>query len=140
MKKIISIILLLSLCFSFTACRVPEPREISCEEIIAAYKAAGYSNIFHLHSDEDYQISGSEECYIIIHKTEDDDSDLIEIKTFYTEGEAKDAADSDSYNIARWLIAFMFGEWRWLNVEVYGKIEYSSYNEKMLRPLKDLIK
>ena len=64
MKKIISIILLLSLCFSFTACgNSAETKEISCEEIIVAYEDAGYNNVYHLHSDGDNKISSDEECY-----------------------------------------------------------------------------
>ena len=67
-------------------------------------------------------------------------SDLAEIKLYYTEEEAKEAADLDNYHIAKWLVAVMFGEGRWLKSGQYGKIEYSSYNSKLLKPLKELMK
>ena len=139
MKRIVCILLIFALILALSSCDILEPKDIRCDEIIEAYKDTGYSNVFHLHSDGDYQISGGEECYIIIHETEDDDSDLAEIRTFYTEEEAVDAAEFDNYNLARWMIAVMYGEGRWLESGSYGKIEYSSYNKELLKPLKALM-
>ena len=48
MKKILSLILLLSFAFSLTACGSQTPKEVSCEEIIAAYKEAGYSVLYEM--------------------------------------------------------------------------------------------
>ena len=42
MKKPISVLLLLALAISFTSCTQKEVKEISCEELIAAYENAGY--------------------------------------------------------------------------------------------------
>ena len=66
MKKIISILLLLSLALSLTACTSFEAKEISCEEIIAAYEEAGYSVLYHGHeNDENYHDLGMYCCFEI---------------------------------------------------------------------------
>ncbi len=140
MKKIIALLLFFAFVISFTACDNPTPKELSCEDIIKAYENSGYNNVFHLHSDGDNQISGGEECYLIIHENERDDSDLVEIKIFYTEADAKEAADFDRYHVVKWMIAVVLGEGRWLKSGQYGKIEYSSYSREMLKPLKELMK
>ena len=91
MKKIISILLLLSLCFSFTACgNSAEPKKISCEEIIKSYKDAGYFVDYHSHSED----SAEYYCYIIIYEKEDSTSDLVEITFYNTVEGAKEAAES----------------------------------------------
>ena len=140
MKRILALLILPCLLLAFFACDKSPSNNLTCQEIIKAYEDAGYSNIFHRHGDKDVQMSGGEECYIIIHESDDDDSDLIQIKIFTTEEEAIEAAEFDKYNVVRWMIAVMFGEWRWLKSDHYGKIEYSSYNSELIEPLKQLIK
>ena len=138
MKKIISIVLLLSLCFLFTACgNSAEPKEISCEEIIAAYEDAGY---FVAHGEHKTQAEGPQLCYIKASLTEDSDSDYIYFITCFTEEQAKEAAETDKYNLAVWLYATVSGESRWLKTGTYGKIEYSYYSSKLINPFRELIK
>ena len=137
MKKILSIILLLSFALSLTACgNSTEPKEISCEEIIAAYEDAGYFISYHSHSED------SEEyyCYIIIYENEDSTSDLVEITLYNTAEGAKEAAENKRYNIAIWIVAAMYGEFRWLRTGCYRDMVYSTFNYKMLKPIKELIK
>ena len=136
-KKIISIILLLSFALSLTACgNNAEPKEISCEDIIKAYEDAGYFISYHSHSED------SEEyyCYIIIYENEDSTSDLVEITLYNTAEGAKEAAENKRYNIAIWMVAAMYGEFRWLRTGCYGDMVYSTFNYKMLKPIKELIK
>ena len=137
MKKIISILLLLSLCFSFAACGKSEVKEISCEEIIAAYEDAGY---FVTHGEHKTQAEGSQLCYIKASLTEDSDSDYIYFTTCFTEEQAEEAAETDKYNLAVWLYAAVSGESRWLKTGTYGKIEYSYYNSGLINPFNELIK
>ena len=138
MKKIISIILLLSFVLSLTACcNSTEPKEISCEEIIAAYEDAGYYVTHGEHKDE---AEGSQLCYIKASLTEDSDSDYIYFITCFTEEQAEEAAETDKYNLAVWLYAAVSGESRWLKTGTYGKIEYSYYNSKLIKPFNELIK
>ena len=138
MKKIISIILLLSFALSFTACgNSTEPKEISCEEIIAAYEDAGY---FVAHGEHKDEAESSQLCYIKASLTEDSDSDYIYFITCFTDEQAKEAAETDKYNLAVWLFATVSGESRWLKTGTYGKIEYSYYNSELIKPFNDLIK
>ena len=51
MKKIISLLLLAMLTVTLFACENTEPREVSCEEIIDAYRDAGYSISYHNYDD-----------------------------------------------------------------------------------------
>ena len=137
MKKIISIILLLSFCFSFTACgNSTEPKKISCEDIIKAYEDAGCFVSYHSHSEdlEEYY------CYIIIYENEDSTSDLMEITFYNTVEGAKEAAENRRYNIAIWMFSAMYGEFRWLRTGCYGDMTYSTFNHKMLKPLRELMK
>ena len=138
MKKIISIILLLSLCFSFAACgNSTEPNEISCEDIIKAYEDAGY---YVTHGEHKMQADSSQLCYIKANLTEDPDSDYIYFITCFTEQQAEEVQETDKYNLVKWLYATVSGESRWLKTGTYGKIEYSYYNSEMIEPFNELIK
>ena len=138
MKKIISIILLLSFALSFTACgNSTEPKEISCEDIIKAYEDAGY---FVVHGEHKAEAESSQLCYIKASLTEDSDSDYIYFITCFTDEQAEEAAETDKYNLAVWLYAAVSGESRWLKTGTYGKIEYSYYNSKFIKPFNELIK
>ena len=137
MKKIISIFLLLSLCFSFASCSKSETKEISCEDIIKAYDDAGYFVTHGVHKNE---AESSQLCYIKVNLTEDPNSDYIYFITCFTEEQANETAKTDKYNLAVWLYAAVSGESRWLKTGTYGKIEYSYYNYKLIRPFNKLIK
>jgi hypothetical protein len=108
---------------------------ITCDEIIQAYEKSGYYISCHEHSEA----LDAPHCYIIIYETEEMSSDLVEINLYNTEEEAKEATKEKKYNIAMWFIAVIYGEGRWLTSGSYGSVEYSSYNAKMLQPLKDLM-
>ena len=138
MRKNIFPLFAVLLCFSFTACgNSTEPKEISCEEIIAAYEDAGY---YVTHGEHKTQAEGSQLCYIKASLTEDSDSDYIYFITCFTEEQAEEAAETDKYNLAVWLYAAVSGESRWLKTGTYGKIEYSYYNPKLIKPFNELVK
>ena len=138
MKNIISILLLFSLCFSFTACgNSTEPKEISCEDIIKAYEDAGY---YVAHGEHREETDSSHLCYIRACVTEEPYGDYIYFITCFTEEQAEEAAETDKYNLAVWLYATVSGESRWLKIGTYGKIEYSYYNPKLIKPFNELIK
>lgn len=136
MRKIISILLLISLCVSFTACGQSEPKEISCEDIIKVYEDAGYYVTHGEHKDE---ADSSQLCYIKANLTEDPDSDYIYFITCFTEEQAEEAAERDKYNLAVWLYATAVGESRWLKTGTYGNIEYSYYNSELIKPFNKLV-
>ena len=140
MKKTISILLLLLLCFSFAACQNSEHdeiKEISCEDIIKSYEGAGY---YVTHGEHKAEAESSQLCYIKASLTEDSDSDYIYFITCFTDEQAKEAAETDKYNLAVWLYATVSGESRWLKTGTYGKIEYSYYNSGLIKPFNELIK
>ena len=136
MKKIISILLLLSLCFLFTACGNQTPKEISCEAIIAVYEDAGCYVVHGEHKDE---AESSQLCYIKASLNEDPDSDYIYFITCFTEEQAEEALEADKYDPFIWFYASISGESRWLKTGTYGKIEYSYYNSELIKPFDDLI-
>lgn len=137
MKRITSILLFLSIALSLTACGESEIREISCDDIIKAYEDAGYYVTHGEHKDE---ADSSQLCYIKANISEDEDSDYIYFVTCFTEEEAEKLLKTDKYNIAVWLYASISGERRWLKSGTYGKIEYSYYNSKLIKPFNKLIK
>ena len=137
MKKIISIILLLSFAVSLTACgNTAEPKEITCEDIIKAYEDAGYRVIHGAHQDES---ESSQLCYIRVDLTEEPDSDYIYFTTYFTEEQAEEARKKDEYNLIIWFYASINGESRWLKTGTYGKIEYSYYNPSLIKPFNELV-
>lgn len=138
MKKAVASLLLCAFMLSLFACgRSEEIKNVSCDDIIKAYEKAGYYVSHGAHKDES---EGSQLCYIKANISEEDDSDYIYFITCFTEEQAKQAAETDKYNIAVWLYASAVGESRWLKSGTYGKIEYSYYNSELFKPFKDLIK
>ncbi len=139
MKKIISIFLLLSLCFSFTACGKSEVKEISCEEIIAAYKEAGYSVLYHGHENDTVYNDLGIYCSFEIRDPNNEDNYMY-MDRYFTEEEAQTANEEQQFNPILWLFFGVFGEWRWLHTGCYGDIVYSTFDRKMITPLKELMK
>ncbi|MBQ8414577.1 MAG: hypothetical protein IJX58_04960 [Clostridia bacterium] len=139
MKKTLSIILLLSLCFSFSACVKSEPKEISCEEIIAAYKDAGYTVLYHGHeNDESYHDLGMYCCFEI--RDPDNEDNYMYVNRYFNEEDAEATCKERQFNPILWLFFGIFGEWRWLHVKCYGDIEYETFDYRMMKPLEELTK
>lgn len=139
MKNVLSILLLLSLCFSFVGCKGSEPKEISCEEIIAAYKDAGYTVLYHGHeSDTAYNDIG---IYCSFEIRDPDNADnYMYIDRYFTEEDAKAAIKEQQFNPILWLYFGIFGEWRWLHTGCYGDLTYSTFDREMIKPLRDIMK
>jgi hypothetical protein len=139
MKKIVGILLLLAFLLSFTACEKSEPKEISCEEIIAAYKEAGYTVLYHGHeNDESYHDLGMYCCFEI--RDPNDEDNYMYVDRYFNEEDAKTADKENRFNPVLWLFFGVFGEWRWLHTGRYGDLTYSTFDRKMLNPLKELLK
>ena len=139
MKKIISMLLLLSLCFLFTACGNQAPKEISCEELIAAYEKAGYRVLYHGHEDDVVYNDLGQYCAFEIRDPDNEDNYMY-VNRYFNEDDAKAACEDRQFNVVLWLFFGIFGEWRWLHVGCYDDIEYETFDYKMLRPLKELMK
>ncbi|MBQ7344042.1 MAG: hypothetical protein IJW53_04680 [Clostridia bacterium] len=139
MKKIFSIILLLSFALSLTACGKSEPKEISCEEIIAAYKDAGYSVLYHGHENDTVYNDLGIYCSFEIRDPNNEDNYMY-VDRYFTEEEAQAANEEQQFNPILWLFFGVFGEWRWLHTGYYGDLTYSTFDRKMIKPLKELMK
>jgi hypothetical protein len=136
MKRIIALLLVFTFLISLSACATEtEPREISCDEIIAAYEAAGYAvEHFDRFSEED-----ALKCSVHVSSRENPEKNYLYINIHRSEDSARAAAEDTKYGIATWIVFATCGEWRWLKVGYYGVIEYSTYNDEMLKPLKGLM-
>lgn len=138
MKKIISILLLLTLCFSFTACGKTEAKEISCDEIITAYENAGYTVEYHNHRDTDAE--SDVVCNIRIEDPKNPERNYLYIDRYSDESKSKAAAEDAKYNLVVWFVFAISGESRWLKSEYYGNIHYHSFNDEITKPLEGLMK
>ena len=144
MKKIIAILLALVCLLSFTSCSIISRREITfakkltCEEILSAYREAGYSVGYHNHGDPAYY-DLNEYCSIEIHDPNAPEDDYMYITRYYSVEDAKAAAAERQFNPILWLFFGVFGEWRWLITARYGDTCFETFDLKMLLPLYRLI-
>ncbi len=137
MKRLISVILLLSVVLSFTSCK-KTPKDISCDNLVKAYTDAGYS-VSHYHYGEAEE--NENYCLVqVLEKEGDDESDFVYFDFYLTPEAAEAKAEEYTYNIGVWLFALPFGEYRWLTSEAYGNIHYHCYNTSMLKPFRQLQK
>ena len=138
MKNVISFLLAITVLLSCTSCMTGKNKEITCEEIIAAYEDAGYYALYHGHeNDENYHELGMYCCFEIRDPSNEDN--YMYVNRYFTEEDAKTAADERQFNPILWLFFGIFGEWRWLHVGYYGNIEYETFDHKMLFPMYSLI-
>ena len=139
MKKIISILLLLSLCFLFTACgNSTEPKEISCEDIIKAYEDAGYTVLYHGHENDEVYNDLGQYCAFEIRDPDNEDNYMY-VHRYFNEEDAKAANEEAEFHPVLWLFFGIFGEWRWLHTGCYGDLTYETFDRKMIKPLKELM-
>ena len=142
MKRFLSfalVVVIAFLCLAiFSSCAAPEPREITCAEIISAYENAG---CYVVHGEHKSEADAPQRCYIKASLSEAQiDSDYIYFITCFTEEQAEQARKVNKYNALIWFYAAVNGEARWLKTGTYGKIEYSYYNSKLIKPFDDLVK
>ena len=138
MKKAVSIFLLLSFCLSFGSCGRSEPKELSCEDIIKAYEAAGYTVQYHNHRDTETE-SGVI-CNIQIDDPNNPEENYLYIDRYSDSEKAEAAAKEGKHNIAVWFVFAISGEARWLKSEHFGEIHYHTFDRKITKPLEELMK
>ena len=141
MKKLISSLLLLSLLLiSLVSCsRMESTNEISCEDIIKAYEDAGYSLGHHLHEDPAYEAEAIY-CALMFEDPQDPAESQIYINRYETVADAVHAHSENKYNPILWLFFSIVGEKRWLHSGQYGEIQYNTFDAKMAKPLKELLR
>ena len=138
MRKFIALLLLLSLVFGITACANEKPREISCEEIIAAYEEAGYSVLYHGHEGDTAYNDLGIYCSFEVREKGGNADNYVYIDRYFTAEQAEAAYKEQMYHPLLWVLFAAFGETRWLHTGCYGDIVYSSFEYGMLKPLLDL--
>ena len=141
MKKIISVMLLLSFALSLTSCGKREDTEatkVSCEEIIAAYEDAGYSVLYHGHEDDTVYNDIGQYCAFEIRDPDNEDNYMY-VHRYFSEEDARAASEEEKFHPVLWLFFGIFGEWRWLHTGCYGDLTYSTFDRKMIKPLKALM-
>lgn len=141
MKKIISVMLLLSFAMSLTSCSKREDTEatkVSCEEIIAAYEDAGYSVLYHGHEDDTVYNDLGQYCAFEIRDPDDEDNYMY-VHRYFNAEDAVAESEEAKYHPVLWLFSGIFGEWRWLHTGCYGDLTYSTFDRKMIKPLKALM-
>lgn len=140
MKHVISILLLLFLLLSFVACnRWQEVTDVSCEDIIAAYEKAGFSLRHHLHEDPVYLEEGIC-CSLAFEDPKKPDNNYIYIDRYSSWEEALVANKGNQYHPVLWFVFGVSGEWRWLRAGRFGELCYMTHDNKLIKPLRDIVK
>lgn len=133
--RLVSIILLAFLVFTTLAsCKNKEIKEITPEEVIAAYDEAGY-DVWHSEEDDD-PIEG--ERYTV--RATHENGDYIFFHFFDTAKNAEAYAEKREYNLLLWLFSAIYGEPHWLKTKTYGNIEIEYADKELYEPFKELIK
>ena len=134
MKRFLSLFILLTMALSmFAGCKGKEEREISCEEVIAAYEAAGYEVWHRDYPEKEYG-------YVCTVRIEEEDGDSIEFHFYETNEEAQAEAEERRWNGLLWMFSVIYGDPTWLKTECYRNIEIEYDDDDLYEPFKELIK
>ncbi len=118
------------LCLLLCGCSSVE-REITCQEIIDAYEAAGYE-VFHK-EDSGYDY----DCYIYIEDPES--GDCIYFHRFPTAVEAQSYAETRQYHVLIWVFSAIYGDPTWVHTTTYREFEIEYDNEDLYEPFAGLL-
>lgn len=132
MKRIFIAVLALILLFS--GCSARYRTDVTREEIVAAYEAAGYS----VWTDTyDEKLDYGEIAYI---QANHPDGDYIYFSIFETEEEAKAYKEEFYHPVMMGLFSVIYGDPSWVRWEVYGCIVVEYDEPSFLEPFKELLK
>ncbi len=137
MKKLLSVLLLFSFVLCLASCEEKETKNLTCEEIIAAYEEAGYRIAYHNHREAPTESGVT--CNLLIEDPDNPDKNYLYIDRYADAEQAKTAAEEGEYNLATWFIFAMGGEGRWLTSESYGDLHYHTFQKRLTKPLKNLM-
>ncbi len=104
-------------------------REVTCDEVVAAYQKAGYS-VSHHHSPE----LGNMVCYVYI----EENDETIYFHFYETAEEAE--AEQMEWNVLLWLFSGIYGDPTWVYTETYHNLEIEYTDKDMYKPFAELIK
>ena len=133
MKKAISILLLFAMVAAvFAGCAGKQGRPVSCDEVVAAYEAAGYRVYHRDYPEKQYGYS----CCIEI---DSEDGEHISFNFFETEQEAAAYAEERQWNWAVWLISVAMQQPTWLTTVTHYNIEIEYDSKDLYKPFEQLI-
>ena len=136
--RIISVLMIVILSLPVLAScsdkEIKKIREITPEDVITAYEAAGYE-VWHGEAVND-PIKGKH--YYV--QANHENGDYIYFSFFDSSENAEAYADEREWNILLWLFSAIYGDPSWLTTEAYGNIEIEYDNKKLYEPFKDLVK
>ncbi len=131
MKKTFSLLLILLCLLPLAACSA-EPKEITCEDIIAAYEKEGYE-VFH-NEEEGFDY----DCYITVESKNGKDD--IYIHRFSTAEEAAKRGEEREYHVLIWQFSVIYGDPMWVYTEVYDVYEIEYTDKALYKPFESLTK
>ena len=132
MKRVL--IVVLSFALLFGGCAPQYRTDVTREEIVAAYQAAGYS----VWTDTyDEKLEHGEIAYV---QANHPDGDYIYFSFFESEEEAKAYKDEYHHPIAMGLFSIIYGDPSWVRCKVYGCIVVEYDEPAFFEPFEELIK
>ena len=133
MKRIACIFLLTVLVLSlFSGCSGGIGRQVCCDEVIAAYKEAGYEVSHRDYPEKEYGYL----CEITI---EEEDGDSIRFHFFETNEEAEAEAEQRQWNGVLWMFSVIYGDPTWLETKVHYNIEIEYDDDALVKPFAALV-
>lgn len=134
MKRIFSVLLMVAMVLSlFSGCAGRQDKEVTCQDVIAAYEEAGYSVWHKDYPEKEYGYT----CCIEI---EGEDGSHISFHFFDTEKEAQDYAKERKWNVVLWLYTAAMFQPTWLTTKTYGNIEIEYDDGALYKPFQSLLK
>ncbi len=134
-KKIVSLFFaVLALGVGLSSCQKREKIAPTCDEVIAAYRQAGY----HVsHMENGYKDDELDEiCYVKVWL--DDEYEYVYFD-FYESAEVAEAMERE-YNVVIYLFSIIYGDPTWVWTDTYGNIGYEYEDPELIKPFKELIK
>ena len=95
--------------------------------------------LYHDHENDTVYNDLGQYCAFEIRDPNDDDNYMY-VHRYFNDEDAKAASEEEKSNPILWLFFGIYGEWRWLHTGYYGDLTYSTFDRKMLKPLKELMK
>lgn len=134
MRRIILVALVSLLMFSLCCCSAAYRTDITLEEIVDAYKSAGYGVYSGVY---DEKLEHGAIAYI---QANHPNGDYIYFEFFETEDEAKACEKAYDHPIVKGLFSIIYGEPMWSRMETYGCIVIEYWNEDLFTPFEKLLK